>query len=98
METGWSGLHYAAWGNYGDLLDLLLDQAGVNTNIKAQTETDHSRLCPCNSGGFISRETQNRPNRHHKSLLSNRNDTQNVSWHLLESKVRDLYMFVVAGR
>ena len=60
-ETGWSGLHYAAWCNYGDLLDLLLDQAGVNTNIKAQTD----------------RETLNRYNRHHKSLLSNRNDTQN---------------------
>ena len=38
-ETGWSGLHYAAWCNFGDLLELLLAQAGVNTNIQAQTQT-----------------------------------------------------------
>ena len=29
-----SGLHFAAWGEHGDLVDLLLAQPGVDVNIK----------------------------------------------------------------
>ena len=39
-ETGWSGLHYAAWCNYPDLTDLLLSQPCVDLNIQADTCTD----------------------------------------------------------
>ena len=39
--NGWSGLHYAAWYDFGELLDLLLAQAGVDVN-----NTDINNLTP----------------------------------------------------
>ena len=35
-KDSWSGLHIAAAGNYGGLLDLLLAQTGVDVNIRAK--------------------------------------------------------------
>ena len=32
--TGWAGLHFAAQDNYGELLELLLAQTGVDVNIR----------------------------------------------------------------
>merc|ERR1712020_309000 len=32
--VGWSGLHFAALNNYGELLELLLAQTGVDVNIR----------------------------------------------------------------
>ena len=37
-ETGWSGLHYAAWCNYPHLTDTLLSQPGVDLNIEAEIQ------------------------------------------------------------
>ena len=39
--NGWSGLHYAAWYDFGELLDLLLAQAKVDVN-----NTDINNLTP----------------------------------------------------
>ena len=33
-DGGWSGLHFAALNNYGELLELLLAQTGVDVNIR----------------------------------------------------------------
>ena len=35
-DDGWSGLHWAAHDNYGDLLEFLLAQTGVDVNIKTK--------------------------------------------------------------
>ena len=37
MLNGWSGLHIAAEDNYGELLELLLAQTGVDVNIRNNT-------------------------------------------------------------
>ena len=34
QRNGWSGLHYAAWYDHQDLLELLLEQPDVNVNSK----------------------------------------------------------------
>jgi len=39
--AGWAGLHWAAGRNYGELLELLLTQTGVNVNI-----TDSNNVTP----------------------------------------------------
>ena len=37
--TGWAGLHFAAQDNYGELLELLLAQTGVDVNIRDNYNT-----------------------------------------------------------
>ena len=37
--AGWSGLHFAARDNYGELLELLLAQTGVDVNIRTNHNT-----------------------------------------------------------
>ena len=37
-KDGWSGLHIAACGNYGELLELLLAQTGVDVNIRTNED------------------------------------------------------------
>ena len=38
-DDGWAGLHFAANHNYGELLELLLAQTGVDVNIRTNHNT-----------------------------------------------------------
>ena len=55
-DDGWSGLHFAANGNYGELLELLLAQTGVDVNIRDNyNNTLLMRACIMNHENIVRR-------------------------------------------
>ena len=53
-ELNWSGLHYAACGDHGDLLDLLLAQSGVLVNnLDSEKSTPLIVACSCGSENIV---------------------------------------------